>query len=106
MAKATKKEVKQDEVEVFGADKVVETKEPEKAPVVAVDEFPKQGAVQLSEWKIPMFYVIQVGGNARVYGKRGELVSGVISLSEASRIASRFNVMDPEQQAAKARGRK
>lgn len=107
MTKATKKEVKQDEVEVFGADTVAPT-QPDEAPVakVAGDEFPASIPVKVSEFGVPVFQVVQIGAMARIYGKAGVPVSGVITPVEASRQASRHNAMDPEQQAAKARGKR
>ncbi|MDP1570809.1 MAG: hypothetical protein Q8L86_12495 [Vicinamibacterales bacterium] len=51
----------------------------------------------------PAFKVVRIGDEARVYGKRGEPVSPVTTLSEASKLASQFNRRDPEQIEARSR---
>lgn len=44
------------------------------------------------------FQVVELkGGRFRVMGKRGEWISPVLNATEANRLASRFNLKDPEQ---------
>lgn len=43
---------------------------------------------------------------ARIYGKQGQPISGILPLEIASRTASRHNATDPEQIEARARGKK
>jgi hypothetical protein len=52
---------------------------------------------------VPMFQVLVVGTEARVYGKTGLPVSPILPLSEASVLASRFNSRDPEQNDARGK---
>lgn len=112
--KKEKEEVAKVEEEVFGAESApevpVETpaETPAETPVKqSSDEFPESVPVLTSEWGVPVFQVVQDGkGNARIYGKRGEPVSGVIPATDAARQASRHNAMDPEQLEAKSRKRK
>jgi len=47
------------------------------------------------------FQVVHLHGVARVYGKKGEPVSGPTTMNHATWLANRFNRLDPEQ-----RGRK
>lgn len=106
MTKATKAQRKEDE-EVLGTEAQALAEEGA-VPVVEekVAEFPKTAPIKVSDWGVPMFYVIQIGNKARIYGKTGSPISGEITLVEASRQASRHNALDPEQAAARARGKK
>lgn len=105
MAKDKKAQIKEDE-EVLGQAPVAEQEVATDAVVEKANVFPATAPIKLNEWGIPMFYVVQIGDKARIYGKTGAAVSGEISLFEASRQASRHNALDPEQVNARARGQK
>jgi hypothetical protein len=70
-------------------------------------DFPDSVPVVVGPFGVSVYQVIQDGkGNARIYGKRGEPISGVMPIEIASRTASRHNAMDPEQIDGKSRARK
>lgn len=103
MAKEKKAQVKEDEEVLTPAVEVSAEAPAEVAPVVAAKKFPERVTPVVSRWGVPEFQVVAVGDQGRIYGKEGQPISGIISLSEASRTCSRHNALDPEQQAAKAR---
>lgn len=100
-----KKQVLKDEEEVFGTEAgTVKEATPAPTPASPASDFPASVSVIRSDWGVPAFQVVADGkGNARIYGKKGEPVSTVLPLSEASMQASRHNAVDPEQLAARSR---